>query len=89
MATMAAAVGASVHIFTRILQAGFLSGIGALVFFGLLITSHDDEGKNLQRRVLYLLGFAGLSEYFRTNILIRQSAVSMSKRLSNFCEILA
>lgn len=62
MATMAAAVGASVHLFTDILQAGFLSGLGALVFFGLLMATADDDGKKLQLRVLYLLGFAGLSK---------------------------
>lgn len=61
MSTMAAAVGASIHMFTDILQAGFLSAIGALVFFGLLMATADDNGKNLQLRVLYLLGFSGLS----------------------------
>ncbi|KAF2883969.1 hypothetical protein ILUMI_22197 [Ignelater luminosus] len=61
MSTMAAAVGASIHLFTNILQAGFLSAIGALVCFVLLMTTPDDDGKKLQLRVGYLLGFAGLS----------------------------
>jgi len=61
MSTMAAAIGASVHLFTNILQAGFLSGIGAIVCFFLLMATPDDNGKKLQLRVGYLLGFAGLS----------------------------
>ena len=61
MSTMAAAVGASIHLFTDILQAGFLSAIGALVFFVLLMTTPDDDGKKLRLRVGYLLGFAALS----------------------------
>lgn len=61
MSTMAAAVGASIHLFTDILQAGFLSAIGALAFFFLLMSTPDDSGKKLQLRVGYLLGFAALS----------------------------
>lgn len=61
MSTMAAAVGASIHLFTDILQAGFLSAIGALVCFGLLMATPDDDGKKLHLRVGYLLGFAALS----------------------------
>lgn len=61
MSTLAAAVGASLHLFTDLLQAGFLSAIGALVFFALLMATPDDNGKKLQLRVGYLLGFAGLS----------------------------
>ncbi|KAK5644395.1 hypothetical protein RI129_005695 [Pyrocoelia pectoralis] len=61
MSTMAAAVGASVHLFTDILQGGFISAIGALIFFALLMSTPDDDGKKLQLRVGYLLGFAGLS----------------------------
>lgn len=61
MSSMAAAVGASVHLFTEILQAGFISAIGALIFFALLMSTPDDNGKKLQLRVGYLLGFAGLS----------------------------
>ncbi|KAF5269680.1 hypothetical protein FQA39_LY08603 [Lamprigera yunnana] len=61
MSTMAAAVGASVHLFTDMLQAGFLSAIGALIFFVLLMSTPDDDGKKLQLRVGYLLGFSALS----------------------------
>ncbi|KRT82619.1 hypothetical protein AMK59_4096, partial [Oryctes borbonicus] len=61
MSTMAAAVGASIHLFTNILQAGFLSGIGAIICFFLLMSTPDDNGKKLQLRVGYLLGFAALS----------------------------
>lgn len=61
MSTMAAAVGASLHLFTNILQAGFLSGIGALIFFVLLMATPDDGGKGLKMRILYLLGFSTLS----------------------------
>lgn len=61
MSTMAAAIGASVHMFTNILQGGFLSAIGALVCFGLLMATADEDGKNLKQRMMYLLGFAGLS----------------------------
>ncbi|KAK4875237.1 hypothetical protein RN001_011659 [Aquatica leii] len=61
MSTMAAAVGASIHLFTDILQAGFLSAIGGLIFFVLLMSTPDDDGKKLQLRVGYLLGFAALS----------------------------
>lgn len=61
MATMASAVGASVHLFTNILQAGFISAIGALICFFLLISTPDDDGKKLHLRMGYLLGFAALS----------------------------
>lgn len=61
MSTMAAAVGASVHLFTDILKGGFISAIGALIFFALLMSTPDDDGKKLQLRVGYLLGFAGMS----------------------------
>ncbi|CAH1374688.1 unnamed protein product [Tenebrio molitor] len=61
MSTMAAAVGASIHLFTNIIQAGFLSGIGALIFFGLLMATPDDNGKGLKMRIGYLLGFTTLT----------------------------
>ncbi|XP_019874165.1 probable Bax inhibitor 1 isoform X2 [Aethina tumida] len=61
MSTMAAAIGASIHLFTDILQAGFLTGIGSLVFFVLLMMTPDDNGKNMTQRVGYLLGFTTLS----------------------------
>lgn len=61
MSTMAAAAGAAIHIFTNILQAGLLSGIGALIFFVLLMTNPDNSGKDMKWRVGYLLGFTTLT----------------------------
>lgn len=61
MSTMAAAIGASVHLFTNILQAGFISAIGALICFGLLLATPDDNGKSMTLRVGYLLGFTFLT----------------------------
>ncbi|KAK9710102.1 Inhibitor of apoptosis-promoting Bax1 [Popillia japonica] len=61
MSTLAAAIGACIHLFTNIIQAGFLSAIGAIVCFILLVSTPDDNGKKLQLRVGYLLGFATLS----------------------------
>lgn len=61
MSTLAAGVGASIHLFTNILQAGILSAIGALVFFFLLVTTPDDNGKGMTKRVGYLLGFSTLT----------------------------
>ncbi|ENN75445.1 probable Bax inhibitor 1 [Dendroctonus ponderosae] len=61
MSTLAAGVGGSIHLFTNLLQAGFLSGIGAIIFFFLLISTPDDNGKGMMKRVGYLLGFATLT----------------------------
>jgi len=61
MSTMAAAVGASIHMFTNILQAGIVPAIGSLVFFYLLMCTPDDNGKKMKQRVAYLLAFALLS----------------------------
>jgi FtsH-binding integral membrane protein len=61
MSTMASALGASIHLFTDIMQAGFLSAIGAIAFFGLLMYSANDEGKQITQRMCYLLGFSLLS----------------------------
>lgn len=61
MSTLAAGVGGSIHLFTNLLQAGFISGIGAIVFFFLLISTPDDNGKGMMKRVGYLLGFATLT----------------------------
>lgn len=60
LSTVAAAVGASVHLLTDLLRAGFLSSIGAVVLFFLLIGT-PDNGKNTNLRLGYLLGFAGLT----------------------------
>lgn len=61
MSTLAAGVGASVHLFTNILQAGLIPAIGALVFFFLLLSTPEDNGKGMTKRVGYLLGFASLT----------------------------
>lgn len=58
---MAAGVGASLHLFTDIFRDGLLSTLGALIFFGLLLATPDDNGKKLQLRIGYLLGFSTLS----------------------------
>ncbi|CAH1957879.1 unnamed protein product [Acanthoscelides obtectus] len=61
MSTMAAAIGAAVHLFTNIMQAGFISAIGALICFILLMSTPDDNGKGMTWRVGYLLGFTFLT----------------------------
>ena len=60
LSTVAAAIGAYVHLYTEIQKAGFLTAIGGL---GLLIAlmSTPDNGKNQKLRLGYLLGFAFLS----------------------------
>lgn len=60
MSTVAAAVGASVHLYTDLLSAGLLTSIGAIVMFFLLIGT-PDNGKNTRLRLGYLLGFAALT----------------------------
>lgn len=61
MSTMAAAIGASIHLFTNILQAGFISAAGALACFVLLMMTPDENGKSMKLRVGYLLGFTSLT----------------------------
>lgn len=60
MSTVAAAVGAYVHLYTEIQKAGFMTALGGL---GLLVAllSTPDDGKNQKLRLGYLLGFAFLS----------------------------
>ncbi|XP_054258485.1 probable Bax inhibitor 1 [Macrosteles quadrilineatus] len=60
MSTVAAAVGAYVHMYTEILSAGLLTVIAAVgLLFALMST--PDNGKNRQMRVGFLLGFAFFS----------------------------
>ncbi|XP_051155471.1 probable Bax inhibitor 1 [Leptopilina boulardi] len=60
MSTVSAGVGAYVHMYTEILQAGLMSTLGALgLLFALLCT--PDNGKNQKLRLGYLLGFTFLS----------------------------
>lgn len=50
------------HVSHKIsLQASILSTLGALICFGLLLATPDDDEKKLHLRIGYLLGFAGLS----------------------------
>lgn len=51
------AVGAYVHMFTALLQAGFLSSIVAVGLAMALILT-PDNGKNRHQRLGYLIGFA-------------------------------
>lgn len=58
MATFVAALGSYVHLFTDIMSGGFMAALGALGF-GLAITMTPNEAKNNQKRMYYLMGFAG------------------------------
>lgn len=60
MATVSAAAGAYVHLFTELLQANLLTTLGT---FGLLysLINTPDNGKNQKLRLSYLLGFAFMS----------------------------
>lgn len=60
LSTVSAAAGATVHLYTDILSAGFLTSIGAIAMF-FLLTGTPDNGKNTNLRMGYLLGFAGLT----------------------------
>ncbi|XP_058795702.1 probable Bax inhibitor 1 [Phymastichus coffea] len=60
LSTISAAVGAYVHMYTYIMQAGLLSTIGALGLIFALIST-PDNGKNRSLRLGYLLGFAFLT----------------------------
>lgn len=60
MSSISAAAGATVHMYTDVLRAGFLTSIGAIVMFFLLMST-PDNGKNTNLRLSYLLGFAGLT----------------------------
>lgn len=60
LSTVAAAGGAAVHLYTDLLSAGFITSIGAIAMFFLLIAT-PDNGKNTNLRLSYLLGFAGLT----------------------------
>ena len=58
LATFAAGVGSYIHLFTNLLSGGFLSTLGAIGFCIALSVTPDD-GKNTQKRMSYLMGFAG------------------------------
>lgn len=60
LSTVSAGVGAYVHMYTYLMQAGLLSTIGALgLIFALICT--PDNGKNRSLRLGYLLGFSFLT----------------------------
>lgn len=60
ISTVAAAGGASVHLYTDYLRASFFTSIGAIVTFFLLLMT-PDNGKNTMQRLSYLLAFAALT----------------------------
>lgn len=60
MSCLTAAAGAFVHMYTDLMEAGFLTAIGAIGLFALL-THTQDNGKNRQLRMMYLFGFTFLS----------------------------
>jgi len=57
IATLSAAVGASVHLFTNILSGGFLSSIAGIGFI-LALGMTTNEPKNQLKRLGYLVGFS-------------------------------
>lgn len=60
LSTISAGAGAAVHLYTDLLRASFLTSIGAIAVFFLLLCT-PDNGKNTNLRLSYLLGFAGLT----------------------------
>lgn len=60
MATLSAAIGAFIHVFTGILTGGLLSAVGSIGFMMALMNTPDD-GKNTKTRLGYLMAFAFLS----------------------------
>lgn len=57
LATFVAGLGSYVHLFTDIMSGGLMASLGALGFGIALLSSHDN-GKNSQKRMGYLMGFA-------------------------------
>lgn len=57
-ATLVAAIGSYVHLFTDLMSGGILASLGAMGF-ALAITMTPDTGKNAEKRFYYLLAFAG------------------------------
>lgn len=60
LATFAAGVGSYIHLFTNIMSGGILAAIGALGF-GIALSITPDDGKNTQKRLSYLMGFAAFT----------------------------
>jgi len=57
ISTMAAAVGAAIHLFAGFLKGGFLASLGGIGFL-LALGLTSDEPKNQLKRLGYLVGFA-------------------------------
>lgn len=57
LATFAAGVGSYIHLFTNLMSGGFLAVLGAMGF-GIALSITPEDGKNVQKRLSYLLGFA-------------------------------
>lgn len=55
VATFAAGIGSYLHLF---ISGGFLAALGAMGF-GIALSVTPDNGKNIQKRLSYLMGFAG------------------------------
>jgi FtsH-binding integral membrane protein len=67
LSTLAAAVGAYVHLFTNVLSGNFLTSFVAIGFLLTLFATPDDSGKNSKTRIGLLLGFSfftGRFDYF-------------------------
>lgn len=58
LATFVAALGSYIHLFTDLMSGGFMATLGALGF-GMALILTPENGKNTQKRLGYLLGFAG------------------------------
>lgn len=58
MATLAAAIGSYVHLFTNLLSGGFLAALGA-IGFAMAIFATPNNAQNSVKRMSYLMGFAG------------------------------
>lgn len=58
ISTLAAAAGASVHLFTSLMKGGFLASLGGIGFI-LALGMTANEPKNQIKRLSYLVGFAG------------------------------
>lgn len=57
MATTAAAIGASIHMFTDVMNDGYLSDIGALIFL-ILLSETPEDSQSVMICLVYLMGFS-------------------------------
>lgn len=53
--------GVLIYLFKDLIQAGFASGFGVLMFFGMLVATAENNPKGFKMRVVYLLGFTTLT----------------------------